>query len=426
MLQSENTAINNKKFAKQIILQLVPILLLTWVLASCSKDTTTEVILQKPTEVGTEPVMKPNNKNLEIVWDHASLKRISIKNDPDYNGYPRMIQLADHSLFIVYFNSAKGIMGSRSIDYGINWELPFIILPNSNTHAMDNPEILLLQGGSLLISTNLRPFGSANNHDSSRHFQIGVIKSNNNGKSWSPISILYSASWKYTDGCWEPKAIQLPSGEVQLYFANEAPYIYTSEQDISMLSSSDNGETWTADPVIVSFRSFFRDGMPAPMVLKGSSDVVLPIEDNGYGAGFKISIIRSPISDGWSKPIPGNSPKREYALQNILPKLGPYAGAPYIAQLPSGETVLSYQSPFGRKGNSSDPLQNSIPHVVIGDAEAKNFRTPSIPFDIPEGRSGLWNSIIALDNGDIIVLTSTNGLSSEGRNEVWMIKGKLR
>jgi hypothetical protein len=362
-----------------------------------------------------------------ITWDANTLQRLSQEGDPAYNGYPRLVQLADKSLFLVYFNSAQGIVARRSFDYGATWEDGFVILPNSLSHNMDNPEILQLQDGSLLVSTNLRPKEVAENRDQNRRFQIGVIKSSDGGDSWSELQILYTASWKFSDGCWEPKAIQLPSGEIQLYFANEAPYTNSAEQNISMLSSTDGGLTWTTEPVIVSFRRIFRDGMAVPILLQDRDEIVMAIEDNGTGFPFshKISIIRNDLDDGWSQPVGGWSRKREYALKGIIPSSGAYAGAPYLAQMPSGETILSYQSPFGR-GKANDPLNNAIPYVVVGDAQARNFQNVNAPFDIPEGKHGLWNSVTALDNGEIVALTSTNGLSPSARNEVWMIKGRIK
>jgi len=390
------------------------IFLTSLLLFNCNKKIPTEDEVE---QIGKLPMIK---------WDSTSRRIISEQDDPHYNGYSRLIQLNDQSLFAVYFNNVKGIMGKRSYDYGNTWNDAFVILPNSDTHEMNNPEIIQLNDGSLLISTNLRPFGLANNNDTTRLFQIGVIKSSDNGANWSELKIIYSASWKFDDGCWEPKAIQISSGEIQLYFANEAPYIYSQEQNISMFSSFDGGQSWTSEPVIVSFRKNFRDGMPTPIILNDKSEIVMPIEDNGYGFTFKISTIRNSISDGWSEYIDGNSTKREYALKNILPpSLGSYAGAPYITQLPSGETIMSYQSTFGREGNPYNPLEYAIPYVVVGDANARNFQNASAPFEIPEGKSGLWNSVAALDNGEIVLLTSSNGISQNGKHEVWMIKGEL-
>jgi hypothetical protein len=36
------------------------------------------------------------------------------------------------------------------------------------------------------------------------------------------------------------------------------------------------------------------------------------------------------------------------------------------------------------------------------------------------------NSVTVLDNGDILVLTTTDGYSENGAEEVWTIKGRLK
>lgn len=155
----------------------------------------------------------------------------------------------------------------------------------------------------------------------------------------------------------------------------------------------------------------------------------MPIEDNGWLAPqpspFKISIIRHNVAEKWSTVF-ADSPNRAYALDGSVPKTGPYAGAPYLAQLPTGETVLSFQSTYQRKATSGNELDYAIPYVMVGDAQAQHFGNVRPPFGIPAGRHGLWNSVAALSNGDVIALTSSNGLSPSGRDEVWMIKGRLK
>ena len=45
---------------------------------------------------------------------------------------------------------------------------------------------------------------------------------------------------RFKDGCWEPAMLQLPVGEIQLFFSDEGIYTKTDEQNISMLRSFDN------------------------------------------------------------------------------------------------------------------------------------------------------------------------------------------
>ena len=186
-----------------------------------------------------------------------------------------------------------------------------------------------------------------------------------------------------------------------------------------MLRSTDNGITWTKEPEITSFRSGSRDGMPSPIYLQNKNEIVYSIEDNGSNNEFKPYIIRNSISENWSQTVSGNNENRSYALKESLED-SEYAGAPYLAQLLTSETLLSYQGTENRNGNS---LNNAEMRVAIGDDNAKNFDRTTTPFLIPEITSALWNSIAVLKDNSVVALASTNAFSSTKSPEVWMIKG---
>src|SRR5690606_25380782 len=147
-----------------------------------------------------------------------------------------------------------------------------------------------------------------------------------------------------------------------------------------------------------------RDGMPVPLLLKNKKDILIAIEDNGSGE-FKPFIIKSSIEDSGNKTVGAESPLRLYALAEKIDN-SVYAGAPYLAQLSSGETLLSYQGSEYRAGNK---LQYADMKVVIGDENGRNFKYKTSPFNIPGDKSGLWNSITVLKGDTILALTSTNG-----------------
>ncbi len=132
-----------------------------------------------------------------------------------------------------------------------------------------------------------------------------------------------------------------------MFFSNEGIYTGSNEQNISMLTSKNNGLTFTKTPKIISFRKGSRDGMPVPLWLSDTKQVVLAIEDPGFG-NFKPYTVRSGINGEWDKVIGGEDVDRRYALHNRLNN-SVYAGAPYLRKLSGGETILSYQSAEGRK-----------------------------------------------------------------------------
>jgi hypothetical protein len=351
-----------------------------------------------------------NPNNVQINWDSTSLRFVA------NGGYARMIELKNGKLITVYAASNGNVEVVFSNDKGDHWSDPVVVAAKSNGIRMDAPDILLLYDNSIMVCYNPRP--SFHNTDTSKHFAIRIIKSTDEGKTWKEDKLLYQASYRFNDGCWEPAALQLPSGEIQLFFSNEGIYQNSNEQNISLLRSFDNGKTWTTKPEIVSFRKGSRDGMPVPLYLPKTKEIILSIEDNGF-VNFKPYIIRSSVEENWSKTVSGDSRWRNYALKDSLEK-NVYAGAPYLRRLSNGNTLLSYQSTQFRKG--AQDIHNAEMVITVGNNEGLNFTNPTIPFKIPANATGLWNSITVLKNNSIIALTSTNAF---GKTGVWMIAGKV-
>lgn len=159
-------------------------------------------------------------------------------------------------------------------------------------------------------------------------------------------------------------------------FSNERIYEHSDEQNISLLRSQNNGITWSKEPEVASFRKGSRDGMPAPLYLRDKDQIIFSIEDNGSNNQFKPYIIRSSVSENWSQTVSGSSDYRDYALKEKLEE-AEYAGAPYLAQLQTGETLLSYQGTDERNGNA---LNNADMKVAIGNNDARSFNRISTPF----------------------------------------------
>lgn len=344
-----------------------------------------------------------------IKWDTTTLKKVSYLTGT----YGRIVQLPDESLLAVY-ETGGAIVCVKSTNLGISWSSPVTIAPRHVGTNMTAPDVLLLQDSSLLVCYNPRPYDIS----PTRKFGIRTKKSYDGGVTWIDERLLYEAGYETINGCWEPSAIQLSSGEIQVYFSNEGIYTSSSEQNISLLSSNDLGLTWTTTPKIVSFRAGKRDGMPVPLLLSDDSTIVLSIEDNG-NTTFKPYTVRNTILENWNTTVGALSSYRNYALLDTLNN-SVYAGAPYLRRLKTGETILSYQGGEDR-GNASTYVDMK---VVIGDSTAKNFTKKSVPFKIPLNKSCKWNSLCVLKDSTVIAITSTNGYSS-GSTEVWMIKGNV-
>jgi len=347
----------------------------------------------------------------DIVWEQSSLKQVSVGG----GNYARIIQLRNGKLMCVYESDA-GIESTISTDLGKTWLTPVKIASSVTGISMAVPDILELKDHSLLASYNPRPYNVNGVLDTSRHFAIITKKSYDEGKAWTDERLIYQASYRFEDGCWEPSQVQLPSGEVQLYFSDEGVYTQSNEQNISMFRSLNGGLTWSNKPQIVSFTPGHRDGMPVPILLKGKNEVLFSIEDN-VGGQFKPSIIRNSFAQNWQKTIGTADAERSYALTPKLPN-EVYAGAPFLCQLHSGQTLLSYQSTQDRANNGDLACMR----VAVGDNNGRDFINVTTPFTVPLDKHGLWNSLCVLGDDTIIAVTSTDAY---GKNAIWMIKGHL-
>jgi len=340
-----------------------------------------------------------------IEWDRQTLTLVA-----PGGGYARMIRLRNGDILCGCSRQGK-IYVRTSRDNGKTWADEALVC-DSPFGAATNAELLQLQNGWILLSYNERP------NDGVHPYAIKTCLSRDNGRAWSAPALVYEAGAEPRSGCWEPAAIQLPTGEIQIFFANEFPRPGSKQQEISMMRSLDNAATWSA-PIAVSFRPGHRDGMPAPLLLRDGKGIVIAIEDNGLVRGpFKPSIVWTSLADNWDLPAAdGASPRRWGALDPPLPADW-HAAAPYIRQMPSGETVLSFQIDHDAKGAKHELFMA----VCVGDPEAKRFGGMTYPFDLPSEQAGQWNSLFVKDDKTV---TAVSGTRLNGQGGIWAIDGCL-
>ncbi len=336
-----------------------------------------------------------------IFWDART--PVTVFNG---GGYGRLIELSDGRLLACC--ESGGIKVSFSTNKGRTWSSPTLIAPNSNNTPNCVPDLIQLSDGTIIVGYNPRP---SKPYTEDRRFGIRVRRSTDNGKTWSDEIFVYDADYTFENGCWEPSFLELPSGELQLYFADESPYMTTNEQQISLCRSFDGGLTWS-EPQRISYRSGYRDGMPVPVLLSDQKNIVVAIEDNGWsGVGdFVPTTVRTTLSNNWKNNfyVNGNSSQRNRSINhNYCPVAK--GGAPYLRVLPNGETVLSHQSTYGDGDNMKM-------YVYVGNKQAKDFKAMSRPFYQGTTKGCWWNSLAVIDTGIVVAVGGLDG-------KVAMVKG---
>jgi hypothetical protein len=95
-----------------------------------------------------------------------------------------------------------------------------------------------------------------------------------------------------------------------------------------------------------------------------------------------------------------------------------FGGAPYLSQLPTGETIIS--SHIGRRGD----WHQSNMQVMIGDNEARNFEGAAYPWgDLPLQEGAIMTSIFIKDENTVVLVTSRN--HSSGGSAIYWLEGTI-
>ena len=345
--------------------------------------------------------------SITIDWKEESARLVT------RGGYARIKAVDNHHAMV--YGAGGAVWIRHSYDKCDSWSEPTEVA-RANGYNYTNSEMLQLRSGKLIYMWNARP-----RKGTGLPFKIMYATSDDGGKRWSKGHDLYIASTEFRDGCWEPIALQLPSGELHIYFANEAPYTYSSEQEISLLRSFDEGKTW-GKAEKVSFRKGRRDGMPVPIYLPHSGEIAMAIEDNGIRGRFKPVIVRTKAN--WKEGyVRGDDERREEALSpRWAVNEDIYAGAPYLIRLGEKHTLLSIQSTEGRQGHDH---KFANMQVYVGDKNARNFRKRTTPLpQLGENGHALWNSLAQIDDKHVIAVMSVGGVE-RGKNGVWTVVGEI-
>ena len=289
--------------------------------------------------------------------------------------YPRLKKINDHS-YILFYNTGEtgpSVKYTTSTDL-VNWEESKFIFEQTETTNYATCDATVLDNGDILAVASFRPkdWGAY----TSQMDKSGIVlrRSTDGGKTWSDMQTIYLGM------NWEPYIMQLTSGEVQVYFTHTAPYTYLygynnniRSSGAAIIRSHDNGKTWTpnvtgapyaADRVMQTYigmeqgHKFFNDQMPVAVQLH-NGNILLACETLNLQKQFRISVGIS--YDNWKTPlgIEQEGPSDKF-------KMTTHGSGPYVAQMLSGETVISYYS---------DDM-----NLMIGNSNGKNFSDPIEPF----------------------------------------------
>jgi len=348
----------------------------------------------------------------KIVWNDPSTAR-KISQDGYFADYGRVKRVGtSDTLILVYHGGPNNgdwvnVCMRMSYDNGNTWTGQKILV-NIEDHIdkfwrFCTPEVLVLKNGWVLVAYE------ANAKPDENKSSVQILISKDTCKTWEgPVVYVTGRSW-------EPAMVELPNGEIELFYSSEARWwpnepIY---QEIMQIYSTDKGYSWS-QPKTVAYYPYKRDGMPVPLLLQGNKGVAFAIETvNSTVSPF---IVKRDLVSPWILTTSNftNSPWRW-----VVSNFSGHGGAPYLLQLPTGEVVLSAHIYRG-----GDWHQNNYMQVMIGDNNAKNFSQLTTPWGaLPLNQSAVNNSLFLKDNETIVAVSCR--MFSDGSGGIYWLEGKI-
>jgi len=397
------------------------ILLILLTVASCSKCSKPALKAPvKPNPVGINHQERAPDDNstpkAHIIWDKTGRK---ISHTVYFAEYARVKRWNRDTLLLIYHYGKKhnewdNIALRKSYDNGKSWSAMQTLMADNNKkryYGFSTPEITRLKNGWLLLA-----YTGRGKPDDSTHNNLQVRISKDIGTTWSkPAIVAIGRSW-------EPGVVQLPDGDVQIVFSTEIMSSKASwgrhEQKVVVISSKDNGLSWSK-PKDVSFVKGARDGMSVPLVLNNKKGIVTVVESVHHTKSP--CIIWSSLNAKWQYNTIGTTDngRRWDGIDGI------WGGAPYLIQLPSGETIISVQDVGGRKINRYTGWKKNTMLVFVGNSMARNFTHVSYPWpNLPLKEGAYFNSLFLKDDSTVVAISTRNYANT--RSDIWWKEGHVR
>ena len=313
--------------------------------------------------------------------------------------YPRIKKIADDRYILFYQDNqtASNIYYSISSDlkeWGLGLKLfnahNITVFDSSDKMCYSSCDATVLQNGDIMAIASFR---SSRNFRRTNEFNGLAMKiSSDGGRTWGEEQIIYKGS------NWEPQILQLPDGEIQVYFTHGGPKIQPQMEagipesemvpssGTAIIRSKDNGKTWdpyVMEPPYAAHRvsqqyaytkkgiQVFTDQMPCAILLNNTDTIALAMESMFVRDGEDVLYITTAYSDdNWAVGLGLDEEGPADKQENMW-----HGAAPYLRQFPSGETVLSYnQKRF---------------QIRLGDSLAREFGDPLFPLN----GTGRWGSL---------------------------------
>ncbi len=314
--------------------------------------------------------------------------------------YPRLVKCDDGTWIMTCHYGDGGasagnevfIMKSQDL---VNWsEATYLFQCTGGKPFYAGAHLLKLSDGRIMASAAYRKT-SGDYHYNLNDNGIVLKFSSDNGNTWTGDQRINVGT------CWEPMAVELPSGRIQIYYTDcnhiitdvwKGPAAYGGS-GVAMIYSDDKGKTWLPLNqnhlhVIrqeMDFKSgyhLYTDQMPAVVALNDGNGLAAALEsDMGLSKGksdFHISFAYSDNQDSWGDASQdGNIPEDRVNMA--------FTGcAPYLVTFPSGETVLTYNTDYFC--------------MRIGNERARDFGKEQLVFGANSESRGYWGAAAAVSD----------------------------
>jgi hypothetical protein len=358
-----------------------------------------------------------------ITWDTATDQVVS--HTDKAAAYPRGKVLSNGDILLGYHHGAghgeygESVTLRRSRDGGRTW---------IQTHDIERPgdpqfwgfsniDFVELGDGRLILVTAARGKALPEKDvflSECERSELRIRFSEDYGVTWSePVGIARGRG-----RVWEPSVVRLPNGDLEIYYACEAPDLLREgrlDQRIEVIRSTDNGRSWDT-PLEVSQHPGARNGMPAAIVLS-----------NG-----RVACAQEMVREKYS-PVISFTLRGKRVEETVAQRRYDFGAAPAMLRLPASGVLLAFHSGFQRPPAPQDAaLSWMFTNVWVqrGDDEAKHFGVGNQPWaDLPARKGMFFPSLFMKDANTVVALASCisqPGDNSTARTEVRWIEGKLR